>query len=142
MSVRWLFSIDTWSDLADTQGRRDCPMAAEFVDSVHLPHVPGEDEDEKIVRPSLAILFRMAVGDVAPECLGELPEQQMDVLGLDLRAMRGAGLTRPAARTGRSRLEPEIASLKRQMVKLFPESPALRVKAKRPCRVTDSSRDP
>ena len=37
-------------------------MAAEFVDSVHLPLVPGEPEDEQIVRPSLAILFRMAVG--------------------------------------------------------------------------------
>jgi hypothetical protein len=37
-------------------------MATDFADSVHLPLEPGEDEDEKIVRPSLAILFRMAVG--------------------------------------------------------------------------------
>jgi hypothetical protein len=52
---------DTWCDLADTD-RQDFPMATEFVDSVHLPIEPGEDEDEKIVRPSLAILYRMAVG--------------------------------------------------------------------------------
>ena len=37
-------------------------MAAEFVDSVHLPEMPGQPPDEKMVRPSLAILFRMAVG--------------------------------------------------------------------------------
>ena len=53
---------DTWSDLADTTEQQDFPMATEFVDSVHLPLEAGEDEDEKIVRPSLAILFRMAVG--------------------------------------------------------------------------------
>jgi hypothetical protein len=53
---------DTWSDVADTQARQDFPMAAEFVDSVHLALEPGEDADERIVRPSLAILFRMAVG--------------------------------------------------------------------------------
>jgi hypothetical protein len=52
---------DTWSDLADND-RQEFPMATEFVDSVHLPLEPGENEDEKIVRPSLAILFRMAVG--------------------------------------------------------------------------------
>ena len=53
---------DTWSDVADARNPQDFPMAAEFTDSVHLPLEPGEDEDEKIVRPSLAILFRMAVG--------------------------------------------------------------------------------
>jgi len=53
---------DTWSDVADTQHRQAFPMATEFSDSVHLPLDPGEDQDEKIVRPSLAILFRMAVG--------------------------------------------------------------------------------
>ena len=37
-------------------------MASAFVDSIQLPRVDGEPEDEKIVRPSLAILFRMAVG--------------------------------------------------------------------------------
>jgi len=47
---------------ADTGGTTGLPMAAEFVDSVHLPHEPGEPPDERIVRPSLAILFRMAVG--------------------------------------------------------------------------------
>ena len=53
---------DTWSDFPDTENQQDFPMAAEFVDSVHLPLEPGVDEDERIVRPSLAILFRMAVG--------------------------------------------------------------------------------
>ena len=56
---------DTWSDSADTEDRQDFPMATEFVDSVHLPLDPGEDTDERIVRPSLAILFRMAVGPEA-----------------------------------------------------------------------------
>ena len=51
---------DTWSDLARTH--QGFPMAAEFSDSVHLPLELGQDDDEKIVRPSLGILFRMAVG--------------------------------------------------------------------------------
>jgi hypothetical protein len=36
---------------ADTGGTTGLPMAAEFVDSVHLPHEPGEPPDERIVRP-------------------------------------------------------------------------------------------
>ena len=52
----------TDDDLADADASADLPMASEFVDSVHLPHDPGEPADERIVRPSLAILFRMAVG--------------------------------------------------------------------------------
>lgn len=39
--------------------------AARFVDMVRLPPVPGELDDERVVRPSLAILFRMAVGPSA-----------------------------------------------------------------------------
>jgi hypothetical protein len=53
---------DAGDDFADTQSAAEFVMAAEFVDSVHLPEMPGEPPDEKIVRPSLAILFRMAVG--------------------------------------------------------------------------------
>jgi len=53
---------DTWGEFANTAAPQEFPMAAEFVDSVRLPLEPGETEDEKIVRPSLAILFRMAVG--------------------------------------------------------------------------------
>jgi len=33
-----------------------------FLDTVHLPHIAGEPEEERVVRPSLAILFRTAVG--------------------------------------------------------------------------------
>jgi hypothetical protein len=36
-----------------------------FLDTVHLPTVPGEPDDERIVRPSLAIPFRLAVGPAA-----------------------------------------------------------------------------
>jgi hypothetical protein len=53
---------DMWSSVAGASNPQDFPMATDFADSVHLPLEPGEDEDEKIVRPSLAILFRMAVG--------------------------------------------------------------------------------
>ena len=52
---------ETTADFADTQAP-EVSMAAAFVDSIQLPRVDGEPEDEKIVRPSLAILFRMAVG--------------------------------------------------------------------------------
>ena len=42
-------------------------MATAFLDTVQLEPLPGEIEleDERIVRPSLAILFRMAVGPAA-----------------------------------------------------------------------------
>jgi hypothetical protein len=56
---------DGRSDVAGTRNRQDFPMATEFTDSVHLPLEPGEHEDERIVRPALAILFRMAVGPEA-----------------------------------------------------------------------------
>lgn len=39
--------------------------ATAFLDTVQLGPPPGEIEDERIVRPSLAILFRMAVGPAA-----------------------------------------------------------------------------
>lgn len=43
----------------------DGSMATAFLDTIQLGSVPGEPEDERIVRPSLAILFRMAVGPAA-----------------------------------------------------------------------------
>ncbi len=52
---------DTMTDFADTVAP-ELSMATAFVDSIQLPLVDGEPEDERIVRPSLAILFRMAVG--------------------------------------------------------------------------------
>src|SRR5215831_1209275 len=36
-----------------------------FLDTVHLLPAPGENDDERIVRPCLAILFRLAVGPAA-----------------------------------------------------------------------------
>jgi len=55
---------ETTTDFADTQAP-EISMATAFVDSIELPRIAGEPEDEKIVRPSLAILFRMAVGPAA-----------------------------------------------------------------------------
>ncbi len=43
----------------------DGSMATAFLDTIQLGSAPGEPEDERIVRPSLAILFRMAVGPAA-----------------------------------------------------------------------------
>ena len=40
----------------------DSAAATGFLDTIHLHTLSGEWEDERIVRPSLAILFRMAVG--------------------------------------------------------------------------------
>jgi len=36
--------------------------ASAFLDTVHLLPVPGEASDERVVRPALAILFRLAIG--------------------------------------------------------------------------------
>jgi hypothetical protein len=40
-------------------------MATAFLDTIQLGPLAGEPDDERIVRPSLAILFRMAVGPAA-----------------------------------------------------------------------------
>jgi hypothetical protein len=40
----------------------ECAAATGFLDTIHLQPLSGELEDERIVRPSLAILFRMAIG--------------------------------------------------------------------------------
>ena len=47
---------------ADSDLPTEGATATAFLDSVHLPPIAGEPEDERIVRPSLAILYRMAVG--------------------------------------------------------------------------------
>jgi hypothetical protein len=47
------------------QDAADQAMATAFLDTVQLGLDPEEVEDERIVRPSLAILFRMAVGPAA-----------------------------------------------------------------------------
>ena len=43
----------------------DGAATTSFLDTVHLPTVPGEPDEERIVRPSLAIPFRLAVGPAA-----------------------------------------------------------------------------
>lgn len=53
---------DTTTEFADTHPPAERSTATDFLDSVHLPRAEGEPEHEAIVRPSLAILFRMAVG--------------------------------------------------------------------------------
>jgi hypothetical protein len=39
--------------------------ASAFLDTVHLLPTPGEPDDERVVRPALAILYRMAIGPAA-----------------------------------------------------------------------------
>jgi hypothetical protein len=51
--------------VTDDGGGADGSMATGFLDTIQLGPVPGEPDDERIVRPSLAILFRMAVGPAA-----------------------------------------------------------------------------
>ena len=48
-----------------TRASADQAMATAFLDTVQLGPPPAGTEDEPIVRPSLAILFRMAVGPAA-----------------------------------------------------------------------------
>ncbi len=52
---------DSVTDFADTSPS-ESSMATAFLDSVRLPPAASGAEDDRIVRPSLAILFRMAVG--------------------------------------------------------------------------------
>jgi hypothetical protein len=53
---------DAATDSADGSPPTFGMTATSFLDTIHLPQGAGEPEDERIVRPSLAILFRMAVG--------------------------------------------------------------------------------
>ena len=55
---------DTTTEFADAPPAEHS-LATAFLDSVHLPRREGEPEHEAIVRPSLAILFRTAVGPAA-----------------------------------------------------------------------------
>ena len=50
------------ADFADSDAPAGHTTITPFLASVRLPRSAGEPEDERIVRPSLAILFRMAVG--------------------------------------------------------------------------------
>ncbi len=50
------------TDDADSGSPTEGTTATAFLDSVHLPRGADEPEEERIVRPSLALLFRMAVG--------------------------------------------------------------------------------
>ncbi len=80
------------------------------------------------------VLFRIAVEDVAPEALDKIPEERLTPELVDLRNMdRAITATRSGTRagTGRNRLAPEIASLKRQMTKLFPGYTCLQERAGR-----------
>jgi hypothetical protein len=49
-------------DDADSGPLTEGKTATAFLDSIHLPPSADEPEEERIVRPSLALLFRMAVG--------------------------------------------------------------------------------
>ena len=53
---------DAATDDADSGPPTEGTTATGFLDSVHLPWSADEPEDERVVRPSLALLFRMAVG--------------------------------------------------------------------------------
>ncbi len=53
---------DDAMDFADSERGPEGATATAFLDSVRLPRSADDPEDERIVRPSLAILFRMAVG--------------------------------------------------------------------------------
>jgi len=50
------------TDDAASRSSTEGATATGFLDSVHLPWSADEPEDERVVRPSLALLFRMAVG--------------------------------------------------------------------------------
>jgi len=53
---------DAVTDDADSGPPTVGTTATAFLDSIHLPRSADEPEDETIVRPALALLFRMAVG--------------------------------------------------------------------------------
>ena len=53
---------DAATDDADSGLPTEGTTATAFLDSIHLPRSADEPEEERIVRPSLALLFRMAVG--------------------------------------------------------------------------------
>jgi len=53
---------DDAMDFADSELGPEGTTATAFLDSIHLPQSADEPAEERIVRPSLAILFRMAVG--------------------------------------------------------------------------------
>ena len=53
------------TSIADDGAFGDTSAVTGFLDTVHLQPVAGEPIEERIVRPSLAILYRMAIGPAA-----------------------------------------------------------------------------
>ena len=69
------------------------------------------------------VLFLIAAEDAAPELRAQIAEENLTVELIDLRNLAAAIA---ASRAGRNPLAAEIASLKRQMTKLFPGYACLR----------------
>lgn len=72
----------------------DGPPTTSFLDTVHLPAIPGEPDDERIVRPSLAIPFRLAVGPAADYYVPRFLEYER--IGRSLPSWNWASLWAPA----------------------------------------------
>jgi hypothetical protein len=66
------------------------------------------------------VLFLIAAEDVAPELRGQLVAENLTVDAVDLGHLAAVAGS-PPKRAGRNPLAAEIASLKRQMAKLFPD---------------------
>lgn len=95
------------------------------------------------------VLFQIAVEDVAPEHLNRLRDEELTPTCIDLHHIeRAAERSKAGSRSERNRLLPELASLRRQMRKLFPDHVcllALRPSGPRQHRVDDpvvSRKDP
>jgi len=73
------------------------------------------------------VLFLIAAEEVAPELAGQMAAEKLTVDSIDLRNLEAAvALSLAAGRTARTPPASEIASLKRQMRKLFPHHGCLR----------------
>lgn len=73
------------------------------------------------------VLFLIAAEDSAPELRGQIAAENLTVELLDLKHLPAAvAASRTPNRNGRNPLAAEITSLKRQMVKLFPDHHCLR----------------
>jgi hypothetical protein len=73
----------------------DYTAAAGFLDTIQLQPLSGEPDDERIVRPSLAILFRMAVGPGADYYAPRFLE--FERIGHSLPSWNWASLWAPSA---------------------------------------------
>ena len=73
------------------------------------------------------MLFLIAAEDAAPELAAQITTENLTAELLDLKNLEAAvAASRASNRSGRSPLAAEIASLKRQMTKLFPDYACLR----------------